>query len=484
MKCPNCGFEIPEGHMYCDNCGKEINFVPDFEPEVENEINETLSGVADELNKEARLKEERRKKMEAFFDSIKKRRHIIVMSLTAIIVLIVIISLLSYFFTGESAHTYLRDAEKAKNSGNVDEAITILTEGNEIYGDNSDIIFRLSDYYLEQGKTQEAVDTLRKITDSSLFPEQTVSTAYESIISIYEQNRDFVDISAILNEGDNEAAQALRDKYVPSAPIISPASGEFEDYVNVSIAQNTSEGFSNIYYTVNDGDPDENSIHYESDIVIDSPGEYNVKAVCINQYGIASEITECRYIVSEGLPNAPEIMEPSGDYNQNTMIVAVAEEGCTIFYTTNGKDPDINSKQYISPISMPVGTSHFKFVAINADGEMSEIVERDYHLVFTRLYSTEQAVTLVLSTLVRLDYLLDNTGKVRGQDGVNQYIYDKAIEIEGAGEYYVIVEYHLSYDGVATPTGLLYAVNTHDGSVNRLGYDSSGKYTLLKISNR
>ena len=40
MKCPNCGFEIPEGHMYCDNCGKEINFVPDFEPEVENEINE------------------------------------------------------------------------------------------------------------------------------------------------------------------------------------------------------------------------------------------------------------------------------------------------------------------------------------------------------------------------------------------------------------------------------------------------------------
>ena len=40
MICPNCGKEIPEGHMYCDNCGTEINFVPDFEPEVENEINE------------------------------------------------------------------------------------------------------------------------------------------------------------------------------------------------------------------------------------------------------------------------------------------------------------------------------------------------------------------------------------------------------------------------------------------------------------
>ena len=35
MKCPVCGKAIPEGHMYCDDCGAEINFVPDFEPEVE-----------------------------------------------------------------------------------------------------------------------------------------------------------------------------------------------------------------------------------------------------------------------------------------------------------------------------------------------------------------------------------------------------------------------------------------------------------------
>ena len=46
--------------MYCDNCGTEINFVPDFEPEVENEINATLSGVADELNKDEKAKEEKR----------------------------------------------------------------------------------------------------------------------------------------------------------------------------------------------------------------------------------------------------------------------------------------------------------------------------------------------------------------------------------------------------------------------------------------
>ncbi len=483
MKCPNCGLDIPEGHMYCDNCGTEINFVPDFEPEVENEINATLSGVADELNKEARLKEEKRRKRRAFWNAVKNRRHLIYMALGVVVAVIIIITLLSYFFTEVSPFSYLRKAEKAKSAGNMDQAIELLLEGNEVFSGNSDIIFRLSDYYLEMGKTQEAVDALEKITDSASFPEETVATAYESIISIYEQNKDYVDISALLSN-DSEATKALRDKYVPGAPTISPSSGEYDDYVNVTLSQNSQEGFSNIYYTVNDGDPNESSIHYDSEIVIDSPGEYVVKAVCVNQYGIASEIAECSYTVLEGLPDAPEILEASGDYNQNTMIVAVAEEGCTIFYTTDGKDPDINSKQYISPITMPVGTSHFKFVAINDDGEMSEIVERDYHLVFTRLVSTDQAVNLVINTLVRLDYLLDASGKVRGLDGNNQYLYDKAIEIEGAGEYYVIVEYHVYGDGSSAPTGLLYAVNTHDGSVNRLGYDSSGKYTLLKISNR
>ena len=43
MKCPKCGYEWTEGHLYCDNCGEEFRIVPDFEPEIEEEMNETLS---------------------------------------------------------------------------------------------------------------------------------------------------------------------------------------------------------------------------------------------------------------------------------------------------------------------------------------------------------------------------------------------------------------------------------------------------------
>ena len=49
MKCPDCGTEIADDHLYCDKCGMEIQMVPDFEPEIENSITETLSTDAEEI---------------------------------------------------------------------------------------------------------------------------------------------------------------------------------------------------------------------------------------------------------------------------------------------------------------------------------------------------------------------------------------------------------------------------------------------------
>ncbi len=468
MKCPNCGREIPEGHMYCDDCGTEINFVPNFEPEIENEINATLSGVADELNK---------RESKFIFNKIG-----IGIAVT-VVILISVFVVLFVFNDSKSSRYYMNMAAASKTSGNMTEAIEYLELGVKDNPNDSDIIFRLSDYYLEVDDVDNAVQTLMLITDSEKFSDEKKITAYESIISIYKQYDETEKITALLADGDNELVASLRTKYVPESPFMSPESGTYEGSVTISISSTVNSQYQ-IYYTVNGDDPNSGSILYEGEIVIDADGEYDVKAVCVNAYDICSEITENIFVVEQGAPAAPEIMEPSGDYNQNTMIVAVAESGCTIFYTTDGTDPTMESKQYISPISMPVGTSHYKFIAYNNDGDCSEIVERDYHLIYTRLVSTEQAVNNLVNTLVRLDILLDTAGKVRGIEGHNEYIYNSVIEIQGAGEYYMIIENHVSNDGTVTPTGLMYAVNTHDGSVNRLGYDSSGKYTLITISNR
>ena len=45
MKCPNCEMELREGTLYCEQCGQDIHIVPDFEPEVEITIEESLGKV-------------------------------------------------------------------------------------------------------------------------------------------------------------------------------------------------------------------------------------------------------------------------------------------------------------------------------------------------------------------------------------------------------------------------------------------------------
>ena len=50
MKCPKCNQELKEGQLYCEFCGEEIKIVPEFEPEIENRIEETLLNMADIIN--------------------------------------------------------------------------------------------------------------------------------------------------------------------------------------------------------------------------------------------------------------------------------------------------------------------------------------------------------------------------------------------------------------------------------------------------
>ena len=47
MKCPKCGTEIRDGYMYCPKCGEEVIMVPDFEIELEEGIEQTISEVAE-----------------------------------------------------------------------------------------------------------------------------------------------------------------------------------------------------------------------------------------------------------------------------------------------------------------------------------------------------------------------------------------------------------------------------------------------------
>ena len=485
MKCPKCGAYIPEGNLYCGKCGTEISFVPEFEPEVENRINESLSGVADHLKEDIFYTKVIFSQKDDGNDAPYGYRRIIISSLMAVIIIAVAIILCFLIIKGiHSKKSYEEQAQEYYVAGNLDKAIESMEKAIEVTDgveESASLELKLYGYQMEAGYKEEAKNTLAELSDASVYGEDTAVLAIKELIKLYEEDEDYDEVAKLISSTDIEKIKSEYADYIPVKPEILPEEGEYDSVIEVVI-ESASEG--DIFYTVNGSDPDTTSIKYEDALILEEVGDYVIKAVSINRFGLKSDVVTAIYSIDHIGPAEPEIMEDSGEYSQNTQIVAVCEAGCQIYYTTDGSDPSVESNLYISPITMPLGNSHYRFVAVDADGNLSEIVDREYHLSYSTLVSVDQARASIIQVLVKLDILLDAQGKMRGEEGYYDYVYDKDIEIEGSGVYYVFVERHVFNDGTTKDTGLLYAVNTHDGKVNRLGYDSSGKYTLITISNR
>ena len=58
MKCPNCGEKLKKDFLYCEKCGEEIQIVPDFEPEVDGSILNSLREIQKEVFEEKQVKED------------------------------------------------------------------------------------------------------------------------------------------------------------------------------------------------------------------------------------------------------------------------------------------------------------------------------------------------------------------------------------------------------------------------------------------
>ena len=496
MKCPNCGQEVPDGHLYCDSCGAEIKIVPEYDPEVENRISETLSDMADSINPDTgdsapgRDAESSaghpgmygRKKLAGLVKRAvrRARKDAIVWAVAALVAVALVICFAVTYHTANqiSAQDYVNQAQSASSAGNYEQAITDLEQAYRMDEKDSAVIFLLATYRMDNNQPQEAVEALQRILNSAAFDDEEMQRAYDEIIKIYESEEDYDSIHDMLLTCPYDDLVSRYSQYLPQMPDFSVESGDYEDKLSIEL-QDTSDG--TVYYTLEDKTPTASDSRYSEAIVLDKSGDYKIQAVLINSYGISSDVATAEYHITLAVPNAPQVMEKSGNYTQDTMIVAVADADCTIYYTTDGSRPTGKSQKYVSPISMPYGDSTFRFIAYDSKGNASEITKCSYHLSYLRQVTEDQAIAAVISALLKQDVLLDATGKVRGLDGKNVYVVDSVIEVPDSGEYYAISEYHEYNDGHREKTNLMYAVNTQDGTVCRMSYDSSGKYFLVNM---
>jgi len=485
MKCPKCGYEWTEGHLYCDNCGEEFRIVPDFEPEIEKEMNETLSTLLVEL-----AQEEMPKLEEAGKDNKKRKKAARFMGkrrmgngwVAAALVFCLFAAAAGiggiHWYRNYSVPYQIGKAKECAKAERYVQAIAYLERAYELDQGDVEILFLMADYYYIQGKDEPAIYTLMNIVEEEeRYLEEDLERAYDKIIAIYSKLGNYQAINELLLGCNNENIANLFQQFMAKPPEFSFVGGNYEEVLPLKLSANTS---GKIYYTLDQSMPDENSEVYTAPIFLET-GEYTVKACFINDYGIQSDVVTNTYRIDVLVPAAPEVSVYSGDYYEPYMIEAQAPEDCTIYYTADGTDPTAGSIRYTSAIPMPLGKSVYKFIAISEEGVASDIIVRNYQLRLNTDITVDMAISNVVQALIRADVLLDAEGNMRGMSGHNVYKLNSVVRIGENGDYYIIYEYYEDATGIQTRTERIYGVNIQDGMARRITYDEEGKIVLVDI---
>ncbi|MCM1047525.1 MAG: chitobiase/beta-hexosaminidase C-terminal domain-containing protein [Clostridiales bacterium] len=490
MKCPNCGNEIEEGHLICESCGNEIQIVPDFEPEIENSITETLStlaalqddGQADKDDKqiiqgvdgnETTSEEEEKNRIK----EIEKRSHKIGVIIAILIVLL--ISGVLYYFYSAHIETVEYKVDKAKEyavNGEYTRAIEYLDEAYAKDDKQVEILFLKADYYYIMTDNEAALEELRLIIDKGIYPVEDVEEAYDKMIAIYSGEGRYEEINELLLSCKEETIVNMFQGYMAKAPEFSYEGGSYDMVVPLKLSSNTS---GTIYYTMDGSVPDRFSDVYTAPIFLEN-GRYTVSAVFINDYGIKSEVVSKKYNISPEIPTAPEVNLYSGEYDKPMMIEVSEQEGYQTYYTVDDSDPDANSTLYTGAIPMPLGTTYFRFVNISEEGIASEVTERVYTFNLSNAISQDDAVLMLKDTLLKSGYLKDIHGSSALQAGTYSYQFNSVIGI-GEEVYYAIYEYHNDGSGRLNRTDRVFIVQAYTGAVARLGYDENGDFAAVEF---
>lgn len=483
MVCPKCGNEIEEGHLYCEVCGEEIQMVPDFDIQVEESINVSLSALADDVNKPVideeainayttkeipveQVKESIRKfkSQKTYTDFLKKipvSRMVIGGAILLVVVISIFIALRSFSEPSATENTYAK-ARKHYDVNEYSKTIEILREhiDDEDWDNNCAIL--LSDSYMELHKYDEAIAVLTEALKSE--PDKT--DLLRRIAQAYIAANDMQSLSKLLKETQNTEILTTFGSYLPKTPVFSLESGTYTDDETLSVMAGN---FEEIYFTLDGSVPTMDSQKYESPFVFDV-GEHTVTAITANQYGIVSDPVKNTYIIEKKMLDDPVLLTPGGDYSNAELIRLEKPTGAVIYYTDDGSEPGPESNVYNQPIPMPLREKTYKFIMIDQFGTSSRVIEATYNLRMVTLIDVPTAEATV-QLLLKLGNKSVQLSEFKGTSAYNV----------NNNNYYLIDEFSLqSSDRVKT--GRVFAVDVLSGEVFKIDMSSAdGDYQLQPL---
>ena len=410
MKCRYCGYEIPDGELYCEHCGKEVRIVPDYNPledmltaqikvsldgeEPEDEAFDTAPvrntgrrtgtgrgtrqgtssntnrstgrrGSSPEMERRRRRQQQARKKAAL---RKKRRRLLMIMALFLILIAAGI-----YFLYSNSYAGVVRRGTRALDAGNYSEAQSLFERAMSKDNERPEAYTGLSGVYA----AQDDLDAAEAVFLTGLEEQTDNADLYEACVNFYMDTEQQEKIPELLDDASDTVQEALGG-YIIDGPSFSLDDEEtFEDVQELTLTAGDGE---TIYYTTDESDPTTSSTKYTEPIQI-SEGTTTVTAIAVDDRGVPSLPVQKSYTVEFPIVDAPAVSPSTGQYDEAKQIEIKVPEGYDAYYTIDESDPTTASTKYTGPIEMPEGTTIFKAILVNGEGRSSGITTRNYERI-------------------------------------------------------------------------------------------------------